>query len=93
MNLTLVEEIPLRKLDQELAEKLVAQLSPQELKVSWCIVLGYGRRQIASKLKLADKTVDVYLARIKLKLGISVTHAVPLILIMARGYAWPNELL
>lgn len=52
-----------------------SELSPREQQVALLIREGYTDKQIAAQLGMAERTVRVYIARIKRKLDLDATRS------------------
>lgn len=78
------------------AEELYARLTPREADIALRMIKGGAPKQIAFRLGLSRKTVDVHFSHIKMKLGIFspvelVNLLQPLELVPDRDMADPNE--
>ena len=63
---------------------MVSALSDRELQIAELVCKGGTNRQIARALFLSEKTVETYLSRIFLKLGVSSRAAVASIVTQAK---------
>ena len=62
-------------LDYARAKKLIAKLTARELEVAENIAMGMPQKDIAKKLGISTKTLDIFRGNVRKKLGVP-THGI-----------------
>jgi DNA-binding NarL/FixJ family response regulator len=71
-------------ISQTAAADLVHRLTPRETEIAEALAMGEPRRAIAQRLRLSERTVAVYVERVREKLGATV-HGVARVWFAARS--------
>lgn len=71
---------------------LASRLTPREAEACWCFTVGMRRREVAKKMGISIKTVDVFMESVRDKLDDVPVSGIPFIMLLAFGFQWPKHL-